>query len=281
MFGISFLHPAVLYGLLAVSLPILIHLLFKAKTQRVVFSSVQFILASVVRKRRRLRLKELILLLLRAAIIVCLVLAFARPFLKKGRAAQLGQVAGEDLVILLDDTCSMRFEKQGKTLFDRARDAARSQIEKAVWRTRVAVLSFSGTQVVDGFFPSRKAALSAVEKMEPTLLASAAADVLARGEELIRTQCTGKTRVVVVSDFQESTWRSAEGISLATRFPVGVGIELVDVGASGLTNVAITDIPAAVPVPGGTQVYVRVRNFWLSSSAKRSSCIDSTVCTSP
>jgi len=261
MFGFSFLNPAFIYGLAAISLPILIHLLFKAKTRRVVFSSIQFIMASVVRKRRRLRLKEWLLLLLRAAIVACIVLAFARPFLKKGQAARYGQIRGKDVLLLIDDTCSMRFKKDGKIFFQRAIDAARATVGELRRGQRVAILSFTGSQQTEGFLPDRKTAINALEQMNATSFAAQASDALIRADELIRTQCAAPPCIFIFSDFQKTTWTGVVRASLAARFIPGAQIDIVDVGAPNLSNIAITGIPVAITVSGGTQVFVRVQNF--------------------
>ena len=75
MFGYSLLNPVFIFGLAAVSVPVIIHLLFKARRERVLFSSILFILASVVRKSSRIKFKELLLLLVRVAMFALIALA--------------------------------------------------------------------------------------------------------------------------------------------------------------------------------------------------------------
>lgn len=73
------LHPALLFGLLLVSLPVLLHLLMRAKPKRLVFPALRLIQNRKRTNVRRLRLRHLALLLLRIAVIALIVFAVARP----------------------------------------------------------------------------------------------------------------------------------------------------------------------------------------------------------
>jgi hypothetical protein len=79
----DFANGLYLWGLLAGALPILLHLYFKRRKQRVKFSTLLFF----VKKERlfafRRKLYELLLLLLRVIILILLALALSRIFFKK------------------------------------------------------------------------------------------------------------------------------------------------------------------------------------------------------
>ena len=75
----SFLNPILLFGLAAVSVPILIHLLNRRKFQKVVWGAMRFLQTSVERNQRRMRMEDLILLALRCLLVALLALALARP----------------------------------------------------------------------------------------------------------------------------------------------------------------------------------------------------------
>ena len=84
MFGLGFLAPAFLAGLLAVAVPIALHL-FRRRTDRVVdFPAVQMLPQAPVERQERRRLRDLLLLALRVAALVLLALSFARPYFVAG-----------------------------------------------------------------------------------------------------------------------------------------------------------------------------------------------------
>jgi len=77
----TFLNWTMLAGLVAVGIPILIHLLNRQRATIVDWGAMRFLLASLTMRRRRIMLEEIILMALRCLVIALLVLAMARPFL--------------------------------------------------------------------------------------------------------------------------------------------------------------------------------------------------------
>ena len=84
----GFESPIFLAALGAVAAPIIIHLIFRLRKRVVVFGSLRFLEKIVKKNRRRLRLRDLILLLLRIAAVALIALAFARPYLRTGPGAE-------------------------------------------------------------------------------------------------------------------------------------------------------------------------------------------------
>ena len=70
----GFLNPLLLFGLAAVSVPIIIHLLNRRKFQKVVWAAMRFIKTSVEQNQRRMRVEDLILLALRCLLLALLAL---------------------------------------------------------------------------------------------------------------------------------------------------------------------------------------------------------------
>jgi len=127
MFG--FLNSSILIGLLAVTLPFLIHLLNRQKTRKVEFSSLRFLKMLQHKKMRRMKLRQWLLLILRALIIGLLVLAFARPTLKTQSFLLKGSNVRTTAVIILDNSMSMGTDTERGQLFQLARKAALSVVQ--------------------------------------------------------------------------------------------------------------------------------------------------------
>ncbi|HED05466.1 MAG TPA: VWA domain-containing protein [Ignavibacteria bacterium] len=102
-----FLNPAILFGLLAASIPVLIHLFNLRKLKKVEFSTLAFLKELQKNKIRKIKLKQWILLVLRVLIILFLVTAFARPTLKGVAIGGTTSAAKTTAVFILDNTFSM------------------------------------------------------------------------------------------------------------------------------------------------------------------------------
>lgn len=94
----SFLNPALLLGLGLVAIPVVLHLLLRARPKRLIFPALRLLQLRRTQNVRRLRLRHLWLLLLRMAVVAVIVVALARPSLPPANYAptwsELWRLAG-------------------------------------------------------------------------------------------------------------------------------------------------------------------------------------------
>ena len=102
----GFLAPLFLLGALAVALPIWLHRLQTQSSDRQPFSSAMLLEATEERVHLQKKLKYLVLLALRIALLLLIVLAFAQPFLNRPPVLLQAGAAGTHLV-LVDTSVSM------------------------------------------------------------------------------------------------------------------------------------------------------------------------------
>jgi len=104
--NLTFLNGAFLIAALAALLPLLIHLISRRRVATVEFSSLRFLKELERKKIRRVRLRQILLLIVRSLIILAAALALARPTLRGapsgGRAHARTSVA-----VVMDDSASM------------------------------------------------------------------------------------------------------------------------------------------------------------------------------
>lgn len=111
----NFLYPDFLYALSAVAIPILIHLFNFRNFKTVYFSNVQFLREVKQETRSRSRLKHLLVLLSRILAIICLVLAFAQPYVPGSSKT----IAGKNGInVYLDNSFSMDAESADGRVFE-------------------------------------------------------------------------------------------------------------------------------------------------------------------
>jgi len=124
MFGLSLVHVGFLAGGLTVTVPILIHLLFRQKTRTVLVGSVHFLQQVVREHRRRRRVRQWLILMLRTLAVLLLALLFARPYWTKADVPGLEQ----ETVFLLDRSASMQVRQGSNTSFDEAVSRLRGEL---------------------------------------------------------------------------------------------------------------------------------------------------------
>ncbi len=109
----GFLAPAFWLGLLAVSVPLIIHLIGRRRLRRQPFPTLAFFKRLQMTKMRRLRLKGLLLLLMRSLTLMLLAVAFLRPVIE---SVPIGAGRG-DAIIFLDLSASMEATRgEGKPI---------------------------------------------------------------------------------------------------------------------------------------------------------------------
>jgi hypothetical protein len=125
----NFLYPGFLFSLLAVAIPILIHLFNFRKFQKVYFSNVQFLTAAHAAQESRSRLKDILVLFCRILAIIFLVLAFSRPYLSSDQSDHSGE--GNLINIYIDNSYSMGAVNKEGSLLDEARRRAKEIVKNS------------------------------------------------------------------------------------------------------------------------------------------------------
>lgn len=125
----------------AVSVPVIIHLLNRRRFRIVTWAAMRFLLAAQKQNTRRLRLEQLVLLLVRMGVIALIVCAMASvmPWAENLWAAiwpeggRPGQARGARLhhIFVIDASLSMNLGNDGQPIFERARQLALAKIKQA------------------------------------------------------------------------------------------------------------------------------------------------------
>ncbi len=117
-----FLNPTILFGLLASSIPVIIHFLNLRKIRKVEFSTLVLLKELQKSKIKRIKFKQWLLLLLRVLIILFLVSSFARPTLESVTITGAGSVVKTTAVFILDDSYSMSVIDETGSHFNKAKN---------------------------------------------------------------------------------------------------------------------------------------------------------------
>ncbi len=78
----EFMNVWMLLGLLGISVPIVIHLLNRRSSRTIDWGAFRFLLNSMLKRRRKVLLEEMLLMACRCLVIALLALALSRPFIQ-------------------------------------------------------------------------------------------------------------------------------------------------------------------------------------------------------
>ncbi|MFA6998802.1 MAG: BatA domain-containing protein [Victivallaceae bacterium] len=116
----NFTHQALLWGLIAVAIPVIIHLFNFKRFKKTYFTNVKLIKQLSEETRRQSKLRHLIILLLRILAIVALTVAFAGPYIPADK--QQTHTGKKKLVsIYLDNSFSMEMRDAENILLESAK----------------------------------------------------------------------------------------------------------------------------------------------------------------
>jgi hypothetical protein len=239
----TFLNPFVLFGLIAAAIPIIIHLLNLRKLRTVEFSSLRFLKELQKTKMRRVRIRQLLLLLLRTLIIVAMVFAFSRPALHGSLAGVAGGHATTTMVILLDDSPSMTVRDERGVLFNQAKEVADRLIGLSKDGDHVYLLRLSDARHASSFAPLRSvsAAHAAVTPLAPADESVPFGDALKAAARITLASPNANEEVYLVTDAQATQLRpDSTATDSSVGFGPGVKFFLVNVGGGEVPNAGVT-----------------------------------------
>jgi hypothetical protein len=128
----SFLTPLYLGALALASIPILIHLIRRRKIRIIQWAAWDFLLQAKRKNRRRLRLEQLLLLLIRMSLICLVVIALSRPVIKVTGLPLISTDTRVHALIVLDNSFSMGYRNGSQNDFARAKQIADSLLAKVL-----------------------------------------------------------------------------------------------------------------------------------------------------
>jgi hypothetical protein len=208
---IDFLHRPLLAFLAGMLLPLAIHLLTRDRIQRVDFPTLRFFAKRSQFLLKKKNLREMILLAMRMAACGLLALAFARPFFGKPvQAAADGSVIADTARVLVADVSgSMARPGAAEALRAQAAEALRDHVESV---DQAALIVFADRPRVVVPFSGRRADLEGrFTELAPAHGATDLAAALRKADELLGTVSARVKEVILLSDLQQSGWRTYKG----------------------------------------------------------------------
>ncbi len=215
------------------------------KARTVPFSSLMFLKATPKELVRKRRLRDKLLMALRASLIALLALVFARPFIPAEKIPLVPSRDSESVVVLIDRSFSMQY---GDT-FSRAAEAARDRLDRAATGDEIAVVAFDDqVQVLAGFEAEPAVKNAAMNGLEPAYRPTDFFPALQRAEELLQDARHDRRVVVLISDFQDGGW---SGPLEDWKLQEGIVFEPIGVGSDAYENAYVEAFELSKTSAGG------------------------------
>jgi hypothetical protein len=265
-----FLNLTMLAGLAGALVPLLVHLLSRARYRTVDWGAMMFLQGVDARERAGTRLKQWLILLLRMAIIAGLAMALAQPVLRGrwGGGAGEGQICA---VIVLDTSSSMGFNENGRSRMELARSAVLSILE-SLKENRAAVVLL-GARDPEMLGPPTTDLQQLAQKVIALGEPSGRADLalgLSKAADILNQSAQTTRELYVVCDQQASSWVAiTENFSRAFRSRLAkpgtrTRFFVVPLGSEHAENLAIESVDLINPPAIRDQtaeVEIRVHNY--------------------
>jgi hypothetical protein len=251
---VSFMGWTFLFGAVAVVGPIVAHLLAKPKFRRVPFTMLQFLRAGRHESHSRRKLRDLLVLLMRCAIVVLIAVLFARPMLKVPAAPRTHRTAQ---YVALDDSASMAYRDGRSRLFERMIEQAVDRVRRAPEDASFAVFGMASGRLTHGL--NKGQAIAEIKRLNVVPRSARPTEFVQALRQAQRAALPGDTiSAAVFSDFTPGVLREFERV----REPAIVDALAYEIvaPASPVSNAGIVDARAIDVVDNKLDLDVVVAN---------------------
>lgn len=237
-----FLNPTILLGLLAASVPILIHLLNLQKLKKIEFSTLAFLKELQKTKIRKIKLKQWILLLLRVLIILLLVAAFARPTLESITLGGASSAAKTTAVFVIDNSFSMSVVADNGSYINQAKTILKSIVSDFEEGDDISIIASSSYDFNKKTELTRAQSINTIDEINTTDISGNLLEALAEASDIIETSDNFNKEIYLISDFQKSEFTDNLLSSFSDKLKnANTKLYTINLSAKEITNLAITD----------------------------------------
>ena len=264
--------------LAAAAAPWLIHLLSRRKYRETAWAAMDFLMAAMKRRTRRIRIEQWLLLLVRTLVIVTLVTAVAQPYFE--HAVPIFSPNGSTHhVLVMDSSYSMAYQAADRTRFQQAKQWAERIVEQSPRGDGFTLVQMASPPRVIVATPGleKEPIRQEIENMELLHTGADLGATLAEVHKVLETARRDSPRltrheVCFFTDLQRGTWMPAASDAAkaelrrrAEGFAALAQLQVINLGQPGDDNLAVTSLDLRDPVPvlvgRGVAIEAGVRDF--------------------
>ena len=200
----EWVRPEILWGLAALIIPVLIHLLHLRKFRKVSFSNVSFLADIKKETRSKHRLRNLLILALRLTAIGAIVCAFADPYIPYSENSQDASKVGNAVSIYIDTSPSIDAIGEEGPLLQVCKTRASEIVERYSETDKFNILtnSFAGSYA---HFYSKDETLERISGIRTEPFVRNVESVISRSTDLLQKENDRVKTIYYLSDLQKNS----------------------------------------------------------------------------
>jgi hypothetical protein len=269
--ALNFSSPIFLFGLLAVSIPILIHLLTRRQQTHIKFSAVYLLMQSQKRSIKRSQPNKLLLLLLRCLAIACLSLGLAHPLYNFGASNASLPTTPSANVIILDDSYSMGWKSEKNSVFKHAIDIASKVINQLTEGSLAyLILTSNPSKLAEGSGDNPEVLLKKLKFVKPSFFYADIGSSFSTALETLESSTFKEKRIYVITDGDKNAWDDSKFSDINDRLN-SVITTIFDLSflRNGINKAAINNLETRQEFLTNSK-FVRVKTEIVNFSKKKS-----------
>ncbi len=256
----EFVHPAFLWFLSLLIVPIIIHLFHFRRHKTLYFPSLKFIKFIQQEQKSTQKLKHLLILLTRLLALIFIIICFAQPYIGTSKSSKAGKTV---LAIYIDNSFSMTARGTEGELLSEAKELTRRILKEVEPETHILI----STNKLDGIeqrLVTKVEALDYLEKIETTPIRKNIQEVLNWQKEFLDRENDQNVnfsvrQYVFISDFQKNQFKTENLISdeKAYYYPI-------QISPQEISNLLIDSVWFSSPIhkkSEANELFVQVKNM--------------------
>lgn len=240
----KFLYPGYLLGLLLIAVPIIIHLYYKKRLKKTLFSSLMFLKSAEATRLRWYKLKEILILIMRCLIIAGIFFALARPQYT-GKLFAKNRLAAVCLII--DNSISMNYNNNFIIALAQAEQVISNYSPKSIFY----ITPLCEQKNFKPFWSNKNTALENLKKIKLSYLSCPLKDLI---NNLKNEKTELPKEYIYIGDGQMINFKDMEPAKDFYWLKIPMGIE----------NIAIEDVTVKDPFQVPKDYYelkVNIKNY--------------------
>ncbi|MCK5823393.1 MAG: BatA and WFA domain-containing protein [Bacteroidales bacterium] len=249
-----FLYPKFLFALIAIVIPIIIHLFNFKRYKTIYFSNVKFLRNVKQETQSKSQLKHILVLISRILILTFLVIAFAQPYIPVNN--NIISNKKQAVSIYVDNSFSMNAENRNGNLFDISKNKAR-QIADAFKPNTEFLLLTNDFDSKHQHFVNKEQLIEFLSDVKISSNTKELSQIISRQNDFLSSSDEKKT-VFIISDFQKKTANFNQ-----IKIDTSVNVFLVPQKAETVNNLFIDSCWFETPshkLNKAEKIFVKIKN---------------------
>lgn len=267
----NFINPFLLLFAAAAAIPLLLHLFNRQRVKVIEFSTVKYLLSLQKTRMRKVKIRQILLLILRTLALLAIAFAFARPTSEGGYLPALGGKTTTTAMMLIDISGSSMSETNSGSFFEKGIEKASQILGNFTEKEKVEIIAFGSTILYDSGEPTSdfERLKSFLKSIKPAQSEATPLTAFAKAHEALKASHDPNLEIYLLSDLQGEAWKSFE-FDLFQNEHLDVKVFLTRTSSSGIDNVAIDQVrfPNQLITAGRDfSLEAEIRNYKTETSA--------------